>query len=339
MNNKELEYLGFKNVKKEDKKVFIALSADYGNIGDIGITFAQIDILQNIFKDRKIIEIPMFNTYECEQKVKEILNDDDICTIIGGGNFGNIYLSCEEKRRFIIEIFKNNKIITFPQSIYFSNTDDGIQELQKSINIYGNHKNLTILAREQTSYNIIKENFKNPVQLVPDIVFYLKENYKYFKPSNRENISICFRNDEEKSIDTDTTSKLQQLLKDNNIDNLKLISTHLGNTSVLPSKRLEIFKNCLNNFTNSKVVITDRLHGLIFSVITNTPCIAFDNSNKKISSTYNTWLKDIPLVKLMDKYDEEKILEYVKEFSNIKNPHIQLNDKINFDTIINLLKQ
>ena len=92
MENKELEleYLGFKNVKKEDKKIFIALGADYGNVGDMGITIAQKKLIEDAFPDRKIVEIPMRNAYEYENDVKNILNEDDICTIIGGGNLGNI---------------------------------------------------------------------------------------------------------------------------------------------------------------------------------------------------------------------------------------------------------
>lgn len=338
MENKDLEYFGFKNTKKEDKKVFVALSADYGNIGDMGITIAQLKILKDIFPERKIIEIPMYSTYECEKEIKKILNNDDICTIIGGGNFGNIYLVCEERRRFIIELFKNNKIITFPQSICFLNTKEGQVELQKSIDIYKAHKDLTILTREQTSYDITKSNFKNSVELVPDIVFYLKDKLNYAQPNIRKNISICFRNDKEKSIDSDTAENLSKLFSLNNLGDTKLISTHIGDVAVHPNKRTEIFEDCLNNFINSKVVITDRLHGLIFSIITNTPCIAFDNTNKKISSTYNTWLKNIPLIKFMENYDEKLVLKYVKEFSNIKNPKIELSKNINFNKIFELLQ-
>ena len=32
--------------------------------------------------------------------------------------------------------------------------------------------------------------------------------------------------------------------------------------------------------------MTDRLHGMIFSVITGTPCIVFDNFNSKIKNAY-----------------------------------------------------
>ena len=46
------------------------------------------------------------------------------------------------------------------------------------------------------------------------------------------------------------------------------------------------------SYSGCELVITDRLHGMLFSAITNTPCIVFDNSYGKISSLYDTWLKD-----------------------------------------------
>ena len=39
-------------------------------------------------------------------------------------------------------------------------------------------------------------------------------------------------------------------------------------------------------------MITDRLHGMIFAYITNTPCIAIDNSNGKVKNFYKTWFED-----------------------------------------------
>lgn len=339
MENKELEleYLGFKNVKKEDKKIFIALGADYGNVGDMGITIAQKKLIEDAFPDRKIVEIPMRNAYEYENDVKNILNEDDICTIIGGGNLGNIYLIWEERRRFIIDLFKNNKIVSFPQSIDFAETEEGKKEFQKSIDVYGSHDNLTIFAREQKSYKIMKENFKNPVVLVPDIVFYLKENLNDIDV-NRKNITLCLRNDGEKVTDDNMDKKLEKLFKSEGFENIIITDTCVDKFLVNAKERNSIFEECLKKFTDSKVVITDRLHGLIFSIVTNTPCIAFNNSNKKISSTYETWLKNTNLVKYLDNYDENKILEYVNELYNVQNPKIDLNSELNFNDALNVLK-
>lgn len=37
--------------------------------------------------------------------------------------------------------------------------------------------------------------------------------------------------------------------------------------------RHEVVNNELKKFASHKVVVTDRLHGLIFSIITKTPCV------------------------------------------------------------------
>ena len=58
------------------------------------------------------------------------------------------------------------------------------------------------------------------------------------------------------------------------------------------------------------LVITDRLHGMILSYITKTPCIVFNNNNRKIESTYNTWLQGQNIVRLCNS-------ENVKDFSQL----------------------
>jgi pyruvyl transferase EpsI len=52
-------------------------------------------------------------------------------------------------------------------------------------------------------------------------------------------------------------------------------------------------------FAASRLVITDRLHAMIFAVITGTACIAVDNKSKKVSGVYE-WLQDVPYVHYCD---------------------------------------
>lgn len=335
----KLEEYGFANVDKTDKKVFIALSANYGNIGDIAITIAQESMIKQIFPDRKIVEIPMNDAFDYEKEIKEILNDDDILTIIGGGNLGNAYLWFEERRRFIIKLFKNNKSISFPQSVSFDDDEIGQKELKISVEDYAQNPNLTVFAREKKSYEIMKTNFKNKVCLVPDIVLSLKDRISKETGNVRKNITLCLRNDMEKTTSTDIIDELKSLLNENDFKNIFITDTHLGHDLVKISERRKIFETSLQGFKNSKVVITDRLHGMIFCIITNTPCIALDNSNHKISSTYYTWLKDIPLVKFLEDYNEEKILEYVKELNSIECPKIDFKFDQQFGELINAIKE
>jgi len=328
-----------KDIKKEDKKIFIALSADYGNVGDMAITIAQEKILHDAFPDRKIIDIPMNIVYEFSEELKPLLNQNDIFTIIGGGNLGNLYLAFEKKRRFVIKTFKDYKTVSFPQSAAFTEDNEGNEELKNSVNDYSTNSNLDIFMREQKSYNIMKNNFKNPVHLIPDTVFYLKEKIDVPENITRENITICLRNDREKINHSKFNTDLASLLKSNGFKDILMTDTHIGEVTVKPEERQTIFDNLMKKFYSSKVIITDRLHGLIFSIITNTPCIALDNSNKKISSTYYTWLEKSPLIKFLPEYNEEKFLQYVNELSAIQNPKIDLYFSKEFNELFECLKK
>ena len=62
-------------------------------------------------------------------------------------------------------------------------------------------------------------------------------------------------------------------------------------------------------FALSKLVVTDRLHGMIFCVITGTPCLAIDSSNARVSRFYTAWLQDIGHVRLFPRYDPVEFSE------------------------------
>ena len=66
----------------------------------------------------------------------------------------------------------------------------------------------------------------------------------------------------------------------------------------------------LKQIKKSKLLITDRLHGMIFAVITNTPCIAFANKSGKVKGVYNWISKDNDYVKFANSVEQFKqILE------------------------------
>lgn len=138
------------------KKVIVALAADYGNLGDVAITLAQEQFLQKIFPEAEIIDFPIAMTFTHMKSLKSIVNESDIITIVGGGNMGDLYPDIEYFRQFVIKQFPKNKIISFPQTIQFKNE----KNLKKCVNVYSKHRNLTLVAREKYSFDIMKENFK-----------------------------------------------------------------------------------------------------------------------------------------------------------------------------------
>ena len=80
-------------------------------------------------------------------------------------------------------------------------------------------------------------------------------------------------------------------------------------------------KNKLEQFKKAKLIITDRLHGMIFAAITSTPCIALGNYNHKIKSCSET-LEHLGYIKYVDNVEEiDENIKYLmsNEFEKYDN--------------------
>src|SRR5690606_3226746 len=124
------------NFNAKEKRVFIFLAADYGNLGDVAITYAQHRFLSKIYAEYQVVEIPISRTLRGIVQLKKVIQKDDIITTVGGGNTGDMYYQIEHFRQLVIQNFPNNPIVSFPQTIDFSTTEKGKKRLQKAINIY-----------------------------------------------------------------------------------------------------------------------------------------------------------------------------------------------------------
>lgn len=287
-----------KGCSKLEKNVFFFMEPEHDNIGDQGIAYAQQKFIKDKFPEYNIYLITEKEFNDFKLYLKGIVRKKDIICTIGGGNLGNEYLHHENTRRDIISMFPNNKIIMFPQTIHFSNDELGKKELKKTIEIYNNHKDLTIIAREKISYKQMKEIFNSNVLLTPDIVLYLNEQYEDIR---REGAVLCFRNDDEAVISYKEKEYISKVVK----DKFNLVT----NTDMRAGKRIEveerevIVKEKLDQFRKAEIVITDRLHGMIFAAITGTPCIVFSNYNHKIIGTYE-WLKEFNYIKFLSQFSD-----------------------------------
>ena len=322
-----------KNINNQNKKIFIFLAADYGNLGDVAITYAQKMYLQNLFSKHQVIEIPLKETYKYVFSLKKYINKDDIITIVGGGNMTNRYDGIEEARRQVIKNLKKNKIVSFPQTIEFTNDIYGQESLRRTKKIYSKHNNLTIVAREKKSYDIMKKIFnQNNVIMTPDIVMSL-EKIKNDRYNRSQNIGICLRNDKEKLLDEEFSIKFIKKIEKHH--NLEFFDTHIGDNNFNYNEREKVLKELLKKISNMKLVITDRLHGMIFCYITNTPCIVFDNDNHKIEQTYKTWLKNCNYIKFYEKMDINNIdINSLIDY-NFEEPNIDFSYK--FESLKNVL--
>lgn len=320
----------FKSLKNK-KKIFYMLVPTHGNLGDQAIAYASKYFLKNNFKNYEVVEINMEETYKYSKAIKNSMNNDDLIFLHGGGNMGNHYIREEEARRHIIDKFKNNRIISFTQTIYFSDDNEGKNELNKTKKIYNSHPNLTIIAREDKSYDVMKSEFSN-INIVkcPDIVFYLNNKLE-LNDLKREKIMTCLRKDKETYVDLDSKQKFINSIKSNYAN--VIISDTVINKSVYKEERESTLLKLWKEFYQSKVVITDRLHGMIFCAITKTPCIVTRSLDHKVIESYK-WIKDLNYIRMVDELNFYHIKPIIEELSSLEKIDEFDFDKSYFDKII-----
>ncbi len=296
-----------KQCEGSSKKYFLLNTPDYMNLGDHAITIAESKFLTETVGDFIEVGSNICNI-EGLKKLHSLVKPDDVIFIQGGGNMGSLWRFCEENIRNIVELFRKNKIVIFPQSVYYENTEDALESFFKSKQCYDKHENLLICSRDRRSYEFVNKSYKCNSMLLPDVVLTMDYNCK----STRAGIGLILRDDKEKLISTDYTSEIESLVKELGME-LKHITHHPVDD---PSNRQKRIDELLDIYSSCELVITDRLHGMIFSVITNTPCIVFDNSYHKISDLYFTWLRDCDYVTLSEQVDKSRLAELIKQKLN-----------------------
>ncbi|MVX63209.1 polysaccharide pyruvyl transferase [Clostridium chromiireducens] len=306
-NRKFDEIKKYKNVKK----VIFALSPKYGNMGDQAIAYATKKFFVDNFKEYKLLEFERDEFYSYSKAIEKIINEDDIIAMQGGGNMGNLYLREEWARRHVIRHFNKCKIISMPTTLSFTRDRSGESHKEQMKKIYNCNEKLILLAREEKSFNMMQNLFEVKSVKVPDIVFYLEDIFEP-KYNRNNNIMVCLRNDKE-SYWKDKKSEF--------IVNLKLRYNNVTESDTVIHRDIDINKreeelfNIWNKFRNSKVVITDRLHGMIFAFITKTPCVILRSSDHKIIESYK-WIEGINYIKFVNDLEfntvNTKIHELIK---------------------------
>lgn len=302
---------------KDKKKIIYMLVPVHGNLGDQAIAYASGKYLEDKFSDYEVIQVNCEDTYKYSKWVKKILNKDDLIFLHGGGNIGNHYIYEENARRYILDKFKDFKIISFTQTMFFSNNEEGRKELNISKKIYNYHTDLTIIAREKTSYkNMIKEFNKCKIILNPDIVLYLNDKINNKNKLKRNKIMTCLRSDKESYMSLEDKEKFLNRLKEN-YNNLYVFDTVIDKI-VKQENREEILLDIWNKFFESKVVITDRLHGMIFCAITKTPCIVMRSLDHKVTDSYEL-IKELNYIRFVDMLEFENVDKIIKELTELEH--------------------
>lgn len=305
----------------KQKTVWFLDSPSYGNLGDQAIAYATAKFLKDNFPSCQSIEIAENKLISYLSCLKRTIDKEDIIILQGGGNLGDLYSKYEFLRRQIIKNFPNNKIIIFPQSIYFSNTAKGQKEQKISSEIYGKHKKLIVCARDTKTVSVMQQVFcNNKICLCPDIALYLMN---LVTGNNRSGVGVCLREDSEKIPLSESQNRFLQNIyeKYKKVETVTTLSPEKRN--ITSSLREKLVLEKLKEFSKYQLIITDRLHGMIFAYITSTPCLVFTSKTEKAENLYKDWLKDCSFVSIYN--GDEKIDSM---FENCKSKSLDFSNLI-----------
>ncbi len=286
-------------VSNNEQRIVIIATPQHGNLGDQAIVKAEYGVLRQIYPNCNIIEIPNGTYKRFAETVQKFITKDDIIVIDGGGNLGTLWPQEDDKISDIISRFKNNKIVVFPQTCYYDPLVDNTERIEKNNRIYSMATDLFIMLRDKSSYDYMVKTFSGvKVALVPDVVLSLKPEVKANK---RSGALLCLRRDCEKTVDEETQKAIITKLEKREMQ-WKHTTTVIERNVNIANRDLELSEKW-NEFAGTELVVTDRLHAMIFAVITGTKCVAIDNKSKKVGGVY-AWIKHIPYVFFAENIDD-----------------------------------
>jgi len=233
----------------------------------------------------------------------------------GGGNFGDLWEVPHSFRKKIIELYPSNKVIIFPQTVWYEHQEN----IKADEFFFANHTNVTMCARDKVSFKFMQEHFpKNKVLLVPDMAFFIDfDKFGKINTAKTERSLYAKRVDKELKNDIWPSFIPQNAEVHDwptiehktpkyahadyivgwlnffaNIKGIKPINL-LIDLMRAHFYRPQYIKDCVKFINQYDTIYSTRLHIAIASAMMGKKVYLMDNSYGKNFSFYNTWLRDL----------------------------------------------
>lgn len=282
---------------------------NHANAGDSALWIGELAALRRA--GARVMYQASWASYRRDELAR-VLREGDVILLHGGGNFGDLYLHNQAVTRLnILRDFPHVRTLQLPQSIWFQE-ERNREELRRACE---EHRDFTLLVRDQQSLDLARAHFQVPTQLCPDMAFALGPLARAQKP--QRDILWLARTDVESSGYRPPASdpNLQTVdwltdLADEEAWNwrgrlAKSINQRLHETArhgrpatwgrhrlltatFAPLARAWVQRGCLI-LARGRVVVTDRLHGHLLALMQDIPHVVLDNSYGKLRTMYETW--------------------------------------------------
>lgn len=279
------DIFGFQNRYRtinEDSIILVGTPL-HRNLGDHLIAESEKKFLHDTFPDSQFFEIPTEVFLRNFLFLQKHTPKEAKVFITGGGWMGDMWPKEELTMQHMIKTFGHCNLTILPQTIYYDNADNKLL-LENSKRAMHACNNFKLCVREESSREFARKHLDVPNPIIaPDMALYYISD---ITSTQTTSAGICLRNDKEKVASENIDILKQQLEFEFGIHQIDTIAEH----DVVLKNRLSDIEQALKRFAECPVVLTDRLQGMIFSVIVGTKCIALSTKSGKVAGVYNKWL-------------------------------------------------
>lgn len=298
-----VKLLAFEAVIRKENCVIVFGAPSHSNMGDQAQSYCIEQWFTRYYPEKRVVifETDFFNRNAKRfiQQLQKRLKKEDMLVLHSGYHTTDLYIQEENMQRMIVKAFPNKKIIILPQTIYYASEE----EKKKAQKIYNSHQHIILMCRDEVSYATAEEIFPNcKLLLYPDIVTTMIG--KMETSTQRSGILMCMRDDQEAFYSNESMEKLRKELSV--IDKVDRTDTTLKiPVRKIRNRRKQILESIWKEYSNYRVVVTDRYHGTIFSLIAQTPVLVISSTDHKLKSGVK-WFPDSfrPYVKFVENIDD-----------------------------------
>lgn len=260
------------------------------NLGDLAQCVCIRDWLQANYPQYNVVEVDtkvfMSSKSRLRAKLKKKVHQDDLILFQSGYCTQDLGGIEDLMHQAVMQDYPENRLLMMPQTIYFKSAERKAQASK----VYDSHKHLLFLARDQVSFEMAKQMFPHrAVYAYPDIVTTMIGKYHFTQM--RSGILLCMRNDGEKYYSSAEIDGLAKALQ--HFDRVEQTDTTVPASFNADTPNLKkLIERYIENFAGYRLILTDRYHGTIFSLIAQTPVIVLKTTDHKVKTGVD-WFKGV----------------------------------------------
>lgn len=270
-----------------EKNIWLLGTPRSTNLGDHAQVLCSMRWFQKNYPDYTVHEYSSFELMGHDAMLLECIaqnvGKDDLIFFQSGYNFTDMYPFQEIMHREAVRRIPGHRVVFLPQTIKFEQPYGTNAFVQESRALYAGNEDIYLLCRDQKSLETAAEALPGvKKRAFPDFVTTMIGTTE-LPQTDRTNVMLCVRHDRESSL---TAAEIGQLTRQlQTLGNVLVSDTTLTLTSpnIVRGNRARFIDQMLRDIRSCKVVVTDRYHGLVFSMVANTPVVLLKTIDHKIT--------------------------------------------------------